>query len=310
MIVCNTDEIRYALPVKRVIDQMCSYLRKEHSEATGKRERLTYSNGEKGWLVSTSGRINDSNGSYSGTRIYHTKANGEENSHDITLLYRDSTGTLECVANGLNLGEMRNGALGAIAARNCINDIKPITVLALGAGRQAYAQLEYIVSVVEIADIYIYCRHTQSFQSIAYKLRKCCRIPIQRVRELESIQNKADVIITATDSLDPVLTSPQLKDTVHINYIGPKKNSGQEVDSAVVDTMDFLLTDSLHQFSLDLEHFSYEFGSRDIIPLVEVVESSRKYSESKTMYVSNCLPGGELVILQAYIETLTDRKRD
>jgi alanine dehydrogenase len=154
----------------------------------------------------------------------------------VVIIFDVETGRPLAIMDGTLLTALRTGAASGVATELLgRNDARVLAII--GAGAQAFAQLEAVCKVRSIEKVWVYdC--AIKLARLSVKKMKALRDPVpsdifvaespaQAVRE-------ADIICTATTSLKPVFDDEDLKEGVHINGIGSYRPDMQEIPSQTV----------------------------------------------------------------------------
>jgi thiomorpholine-carboxylate dehydrogenase len=113
----------------------------------------------------------------------------------------------------------------------------------LGSGVQAAAHLEALSLVRRFDDVRVWSRTPDHAKRFAEKHNA-------RSMDAESAVRGADVIVTATNSLEPILKGAWLKPGAHVNAVGSPRPTWRELDDdamanvLVVDSRDAALKES------------------------------------------------------------------
>jgi ornithine cyclodeaminase len=78
------------------------------------------------------------------------------------------------------------------------------------------------------------CRHIEHAQQLADEMQPRVSFPIDAVRTNEEAVRDADLIVTATSSLEPVINKDWISPGAHVNAIGTHSPDSREVDSATM----------------------------------------------------------------------------
>jgi len=150
------------------------------------------------------------------------------------MLFDPETGQPLAFLDGRLITEMRTAAVSAavtkhLAPRNC-------RVLALlASGVQAAAHLEALRHVCHFDEVRVWSRTPDHAQRFASRHGA-------KAMALEMAVRGADVIVTATNSLEPFLRGEWLKHGAHVNAVGSPRPTWRELDD---DTMhNILVVDS------------------------------------------------------------------
>ena len=160
----------------------------------------------------------------------------------MVLLFRPDTGEPLAVMDGRLITEMRTAAVSAAATRRlAAADCRVLALL--GSGVQARAHLEALMLVRRFEEVRVWSRTTQHAERFAEQHKA-------RAMPVESAVRGADVIVTATNALEPILKGAWLKPGAHVNAVGSPRPGWRELDdramanTLVVDSREAALTES------------------------------------------------------------------
>ena len=142
-------------------------------------------------------------------------------------LFNEETGESLAVLDGRLITEMRTAAVSAIATRMLASGESRVLAI-LGSGVQARAHLEALRLVRDFKEVRVWSRtklHAVQFaeQTDAFA-----------VATAEAAVRSADVIVTATNSAEPILHGEWLKEGVHINAVGAVGATRRELDASAM----------------------------------------------------------------------------
>jgi len=158
------------------------------------------------------------------------------------LLFRPDTGEPLAVMDGRLITEMRTAAVSAAATRWLAAPDAQILAL-LGSGVQARAHLQALMLVRHFAEVRVWSRTAEHAERFAEQ-HKAKAMPA------ESAVRGADVIVTATAAVKPILKGAWLKPGAHVNAVGSPRPDWRELDDAamantlVVDSREAVLKES------------------------------------------------------------------
>jgi ornithine cyclodeaminase/alanine dehydrogenase-like protein (mu-crystallin family) len=157
-------------------------------------------------------------------------------SHQGTVtLYDGETGQLRAVMNASPITAIRTAGCSAVATRLLArDDARELAVI--GAGHQARPHIEAIGHVRDLARIRIVSRSAENAERLAAQFENA-----DVAGSVEEAVRNADVVITVTNSAEPVLKRDWLKDGVHINAVGACFPNARELDSATVAVSSFFV---------------------------------------------------------------------
>jgi len=162
----------------------------------------------------------------------------------MVLLFRPETGEPLAVMDGRLITEMRTAAVSAAATKYLAPPDAQVLAL-LGSGVQAQAHLEALTYLHRYDEIRVWSRtpeHAARFATV--------HPGVGVVDSAEAAVRDADVVVTATNALQPVLQGAWLKPGAHVNTVGSPRPNWRELDDTamrntlVVDSREAVLKES------------------------------------------------------------------
>jgi len=159
--------------------------------------------------------------------------------HRATILLLDPDNGEAMALMGANvITRLRTAAAGAVAARHLARS-NASSVTILGTGEQAHAQLEAIQLVREIRIVDVWDREEAGIQ--AYIGHWQGRgVAVRPVKSLEDSLRRADIIITTTPAVSPLVLDGWIADGTHINAIGADGAGKKEIDPQLIQRSKFV----------------------------------------------------------------------
>jgi ornithine cyclodeaminase/alanine dehydrogenase-like protein (mu-crystallin family) len=158
------------------------------------------------------------------------------------LLFRPDTGEPLAVMDGRLITEMRTAAVSAAVTKYLAPPDSRVLAL-LGSGAQAHAHLQALSRVRQFEEVRVWSRTPAHAERFA-KQHDATVVTIQ-----DAVRG-ADVIVTATNALEPILKGASLKPGAHVNAVGSPRPNWRELDDAamantlVVDSREAVLKES------------------------------------------------------------------
>ena len=158
------------------------------------------------------------------------------------LLFRPDTGEPLAVMGARLITEMRTAAVSAAATRRLAAPDSRVLAL-LGSGVQARAHLQALMLVRHFAEIRVWSRTAEHAERFAEQHNA-------RAMPVEAAVRGADVVVTATSALQPILEGAWLKPGAHVNAVGAPRPDWRELDDSamantlVVDSREAVLKES------------------------------------------------------------------
>ena len=158
---------------------------------------------------------------------------GKDAHQGAVLLFSRETGELLALMNASEITAIRTGAVSALATRLLAReDAHDLAII--GAGVQARSHLAAISRVRAIKRARVCARNFDHAQRLAAETQPQYPFPIEAVRNNEEAVRGADLIVTATSSLAPVINKDWISPGAHINAIGTHSPNSREIDSATM----------------------------------------------------------------------------
>jgi thiomorpholine-carboxylate dehydrogenase len=158
------------------------------------------------------------------------------------LLFRAETGEPLAVMDGRLITEMRTAAVSAAATKYLMPPESRVLAL-LGSGVQANAHLEALSHLHPYDEIRVWSRTPEHAARFAATHGATAT-------SLETAVRGADVIVTATNALEPILRGEWLKPGAHVNAVGSPRPNWRELDdramrnTLVVDSREAVLKEA------------------------------------------------------------------
>lgn len=169
--------------------------------------------------------------------------------HFYIMLY-DADGTIVAVMEADKLGQMRTGAATAVATKYMARR-ESSRMGIFGTGWQARAQVQAVCAVGSFRNIVAYSRNPENCAKFCEEMAEATGVPFTTAEIPEDAAKEKDIIITATNSKEPVLKGEWLSEGTHINAIGSNSLDRQELDVEAVRRSDCIIVDSSEQAMLE-----------------------------------------------------------
>ncbi len=237
ILVLNTQLIRELLPITECIDLMADALSALAREEVYQPLRtIIRPPGARGLLGLMSAYRSGERGAFGLKAICvfpENPAQGKDAHQGAVTLFSRETGELLALMNASEITAIRTAAVSAVATRLLAReDASELAII--GAGVQARTHLAAIACVREIKRARVAARTFAHSQQLAGEMRSRFSFPIEAVKTNEQAVRGADVIVTATSSLEPVIQREWIASGAHVNAIGTHSPKSREVDSATM----------------------------------------------------------------------------
>jgi ornithine cyclodeaminase/alanine dehydrogenase-like protein (mu-crystallin family) len=157
-------------------------------------------------------------------------AQGKDAHQGAVMLFSRETGELLALMNASEITAIRTAAVSAVATRLLAREDAAHLAI-IGAGVQARTHLAALASVRPIKQARVTCRNIEHAQQLAAEMQPRFSFPIEPVRTNEEAVRGADLIVTATSSLEPVIKKDWISPGAHVNAIGTHSPNSREVDT-------------------------------------------------------------------------------
>src|SRR6185369_15819378 len=158
-------------------------------------------------------------------------AKGKDAHQGAVMLFSRETGELLALMNASEITAIRTAAVSAVATRLLAREDAEVLAV-IGAGVQARTHLAALACVRRIKEARVSCRNIGHAQQFAAEMQ--FPFPIKPVQTNEEAVRGADVIVTATSSLEPVINKDWIALGAHVNAIGTHSPNSREIDSTTM----------------------------------------------------------------------------
>lgn len=183
-------------------------------------------------------------------------------SHGMMMLFDSESGWPACleVDHGM-ITDLRTAAAGAVAAR-ALAKVSIGKVAVIGTGVQARLQIQALARVRKFASLSVWGRDPAKAALYAAEMSKLLGIEVGAARTVKDAVNRADVIVTATMSTEPLVFADWLSNGAHVTAVGSDSPEKQELDTKVLGAADKIVCDSVKQCAqLGELHHAIEDGT-------------------------------------------------
>lgn len=160
----------------------------------------------------------------------------------VIILFEPETGQPLAFLDGRLITEMRTAAVSAAVTRHLAREDASVLTL-LGSGIQAHAHLQALRHVCQFGEVRVWSRTPEHARRFAAQHDA-------KAMDLEPAVRGADVIVTATNALQPFLKGEWLKVGAHVNSVGSPRPTWRELDDVamrhtlIVDSREAVLKES------------------------------------------------------------------
>lgn len=186
-------------------------------------------------------------GGWMGLKIY-TVARGK--ARFVVLLYRATTGELAAIIEADFLGQMRTGAATGIATKYMSRPDARFAGI-IGTGLQARTQLQAIGEVRRFERVRAFGRDPVRRADFCSEMSQRLGMQIVPATSAEEAVRDADVVVTITNSIKPVLSAAWLALGTHVNAVGANFAFRRELEADVVSRAAVIAVDSKEQAQME-----------------------------------------------------------
>lgn len=155
---------------------------------------------------------------------------GKDAHQGAVLLFSAETGELLAMMNASAITAIRTAAATGVAT-DLLARADASQLAILGSGVQARTHLIAMAEVRAIKHCRIASRHIEHAQRFANEMRQDVSFAIEPVATVAEALDGADLIVTATNSAEPIVQREWISDGAHLNLVGACFATAREVDS-------------------------------------------------------------------------------
>jgi alanine dehydrogenase len=242
---------------------------------------------------------------YFGTKFYST--NPRYGAHFYFVLYDAKTAQPLAMMEANHLGQIRTGAASGYAT-DLLSRPEARTVGIIGSGFQARTQLEAVRSVRNIETVRVWSRSEEKRRAFAEENGAIA------VDSAEEAVRGAEIVVTATNSKDPVIEDAWIHAGTMINAMGSNIATRRELPSELVRRANLIAVDSLEQAHIEAGDLLLADCWSNVVELQDVQE---QYDPAKITIFKSLGLGVEDVAAGAFLyeralatpERFADRNR-
>ena len=244
MLYFTESEVRDMLPMGKAIELMqAAFERLATGEAINQpRRRLILPTGSVLHYMAAS------DGRYFGSKIY--SAHARHGAHFLFLLYRAEDAQPLALMEANYLGQIRTGAVSGLATRYMARPDAD-TLGIIGSGFQARSQLAAMLAVRGFRQVKVWSRDPDKRNAFAVECSAAFPTKVTAVTTAEDVVRSSAVVVTATNSKDPVLSSEWVAPGTHVNAMGSNQARRREIPADLIHRADRIVVDSIEQARIE-----------------------------------------------------------
>ena len=222
-----------------------------------------------------------------------TYATGGAGANMLVLLYGLDPVEPVALMSANALGALRTGAASGLATKYMARP-DAATVGVIGSGNQARTQLAAVCCVRSIRQAWVFSRTPERREGFAKEMSESLNVPVTAVESVEAAVAEADIVVTITNSREPVLRGETLRPGMHVNAAGSNHWIRRELDDAAVGRSDLIVVDDLPQAKIEAgdliwAHERRVFNWGQVVELEQVVSgqvAGRPSPDAVTLFES------------------------
>jgi alanine dehydrogenase len=165
-------------------------------------------------------------------------------------IYDSKTGAMLALMQADYLGQMRTGAASGVATRHMARpDATEVGII--GSGKQARTQVQAVCKTRPVHRVQVYSPNEERRRQFATEMSEICQTQIEPVERAETALHNKDIVITATNSREPVVNGHWIAQGAHINAVGSNFLGKAELDVLTVRRCKSIVVDSKDQARLE-----------------------------------------------------------
>ena len=303
----NESEVESVLDMDSVLDAVEGVQRRL---ATGEAENLPrrriFQSGRTLHLMAAS----DEGCGYAGHKSYLATAGGIAFS---VLLYEIASGQLAAVIEANRLGQLRTGAASGVASRHLARPESSALGI-VGGGYQARTQVEAVCRTLPIKSVRAFRRDREQLERFCGEISDLCGVTATAAASPEDAIAGADVIVTATNSAEPVLDG-YLEPGVHVNAMGSNRAGAAELGPITVGGFGRVVCDDIAQARIESgdllgANAAGTFSWGTAVALGDVIAGKapgRTGPDEKTLFESLGIAAWDIAVAAIVLQRVRDR---
>src|SRR5437762_11126103 len=218
-------------------------------------------------------------------------------------LYEMASGDLRAVIEADYMGQLRTGAASGVATKYLARENSRVAAI-IGTGGQARTQLEAVAAVRKLESARVYGRDADRREKFCQEMSAKLAIPVTPSGSSSEAVRGADIVCTATTSLQPVVFGADLTPAAHINAIGANHSHKRELDDEAVASADVIVVDSVEQSRQEAGDLIIAFkgdemcwtGVKKLSEIVAGKANGRTSDTEVTLFKSNGIASWDLAV--------------
>jgi len=157
-------------------------------------------------------------------------AKGKDSHQGAVLLFSAETGELLAMFNASAITAIRTASVSGVAT-DLLARADACNLAMIGSGVQARSHLVAMSEVRFIKRCRIASRHIEHARSFSEEMRSDFSFALEPVETVEEALEGADLIVSATTAVEPIVRREWITAGAHLNLVGSSTPNAREVDS-------------------------------------------------------------------------------
>ena len=186
-------------------------------------------------------------------------ARGKDAHQGAVLLFSGETGELLAMMNASAITAIRTAAVSGVAT-DLLARLDASDLAILGSGVQARSHLVAMSHVRVIKRCRVASRHLEHAQNFVEEMKPGHSFPIETAETIEAALDGADLIVSATSAVVPIVRREWISSGAHLNLVGSSTPHTREIDSETMAAVNLFV--DRRESTLN-ESGDYLFAARD-----------------------------------------------
>lgn len=228
------------------------------------------------------------------------RAYGRPGMHEeIVGVWDRVSGHLETTIVGQLLGPLRTGSIGGVAV-DVLARPDARSVVVIGSGKQARAQLAAVSQVRELTQVFVTSPTAAHRDAYATWAREELGLDVEPTDDVRAAVEGCDIVLCATKAEGPVIEADWVTPGTHVTTIGPREVSRSEIPVELAVAADHIATDAPAQLeAVGQDHFLHGHEAwRRIEHLGDLIgaDDFHREDDDVTVFLSLGLAGTEVAL--------------
>ena len=250
---------------------------------------------------------------YFGLKAY--SANPKSGAYFEVLLYRSADGIPLATLEANRLGQIRTGAASGVATKFLARADAAVAGV-IGSGFQAETQLEAVAHVRPLKEVRVWSRNPEKRAEFARRCGEIFGLNITAVETARECVAGVDIVITATNSKEPVLSSEWISPGTHINAAGSNWADRRELPTdLILNETTLVAVDSVEVAKIESgdiliplrETNGTSFPGTELAEIIAGKKPGRTSADQITIFKSNGLAVEDIAVAGHIYEQALER---